>query len=223
MSGPTHGKAQAAAASTSTPQAAGSVLQRQSARGGHAPQRTVPGIVRFRDVLVHADRTAATFAQAVNGNADTVGRDVVFDAAQYQPHDRGGRELIAHELTHLVQRRFKLPASPEMDDGVSKTGKESPDYDSYDIRSQDLDEFKTRHQFLPYDELSITWLRSQRHGWASHRSEQPLNRVRHQRQVDLHLRSTGRRQRSATAVAAVRGRYRAAGTLGSEGLSDGLR
>lgn len=59
----------------------------------------------FANVRVHADAEAAQSARAVNALAYTVGRDVVFDAGQYAPATRAGQELLAHELTHVVQQR----------------------------------------------------------------------------------------------------------------------
>jgi hypothetical protein len=58
----------------------------------------------FSGVRVHADALAAESAQAVNALAYTVGRDVVFDSGQYVPGTSQGRQLIAHELTHVVQQ-----------------------------------------------------------------------------------------------------------------------
>jgi hypothetical protein len=58
----------------------------------------------FAGVRVHADATAADSAQALNARAYTVGRDVVFAHGQYQPATTRGRQLIAHELAHVVQQ-----------------------------------------------------------------------------------------------------------------------
>jgi hypothetical protein len=60
----------------------------------------------FSQVRVHTDAKAAESALAVNALACTVGRDIVFGAGQYAPDTTGaGRQLIAHELTHVVQQR----------------------------------------------------------------------------------------------------------------------
>jgi hypothetical protein len=56
-------------------------------------------------VRVHTDARAAESAQAVNALAYTVGCDVVFGAGQYAPSTSNGRQLLAHELTHVVQQR----------------------------------------------------------------------------------------------------------------------
>lgn len=55
-------------------------------------------------VRVHSDAQAAESARAVNALAYTVGRDVVFGAAQYAPATARGRALLAHELAHVVQQ-----------------------------------------------------------------------------------------------------------------------
>lgn len=59
----------------------------------------------FSAVRVHTDVRAAEAARAVNAVAYTVGRDVVFGAGQYAPGTAGGRRLLAHELTHVVQQQ----------------------------------------------------------------------------------------------------------------------
>ena len=58
----------------------------------------------FSQVRVHTDSRAAESAQAVNALAYTVGRDIVFGAGQYAPQSSPGRNLLAHELTHVVQQ-----------------------------------------------------------------------------------------------------------------------
>jgi len=58
----------------------------------------------FAGVRVHTGAKAAESARALNARAYTVGRDVVFAQGQYQPATTSGRQLIAHELTHVVQQ-----------------------------------------------------------------------------------------------------------------------
>lgn len=58
----------------------------------------------FSRVRIHTDARAADSAEAVNALAYTVGRDVVFRAGRYAPGTAAGRELLAHELTHIVQQ-----------------------------------------------------------------------------------------------------------------------
>jgi hypothetical protein len=73
----------------------------------------------FSRVRVHTDAKAAESALAVSAAAYTVGADVVFGAGTYAPATAGGRRLLAHELTHVVQQRGPvLSASPL---GISAT------------------------------------------------------------------------------------------------------
>ncbi len=60
--------------------------------------------VDFSGVRVHSDAAAASSARAIDATAYTVGRDVVFAAEAYRPHSSAGRELLAHELAHVVQQ-----------------------------------------------------------------------------------------------------------------------
>ncbi len=59
----------------------------------------------FSQVRVHTDAKAANSAMAVKSLAYTVGRDIVFGVGQYQPKIATGLQLLAHELTHVVQQR----------------------------------------------------------------------------------------------------------------------
>ena len=59
----------------------------------------------FGDVRVHTGARAAAAARSVHAQAFTVGRDIVFDSGRYAPGSAEGRQLIAHELTHVVQQR----------------------------------------------------------------------------------------------------------------------
>jgi hypothetical protein len=58
----------------------------------------------FSDVRVHTDSRAAESADALAANAYTTGRDIYFAAGKYAPASRDGRHLLAHELTHTVQK-----------------------------------------------------------------------------------------------------------------------
>ena len=58
----------------------------------------------FSGVKVHTDSNAAHIARSVNAKAFTVGRDVIFGSGQFSPETTGGKKLLAHELTHVVQQ-----------------------------------------------------------------------------------------------------------------------
>ncbi len=57
------------------------------------------------DVRIHHDDHAAALSRAVSARAFTVGRDIFFGAGEYQPSHADGRELLTHELAHVVQQR----------------------------------------------------------------------------------------------------------------------
>jgi hypothetical protein len=58
----------------------------------------------FGRVRVHTDARSTASAAALSASAYTVGPHVVFGAGQYSPASSEGRQLIAHELTHVVQQ-----------------------------------------------------------------------------------------------------------------------
>ncbi|MGD2114839.1 MAG: DUF4157 domain-containing protein [Acidobacteriota bacterium] len=58
----------------------------------------------FAGVRIHDDSRAQALARSVHARAFTVGRDVVLGAGEPAPGTPGGRRLLAHELTHVVQQ-----------------------------------------------------------------------------------------------------------------------
>jgi len=59
----------------------------------------------FGRVRIHADETAAAGARQLRARAYTVGADVVFGRGEYAPQTSEGRQLLAHELAHVVQQQ----------------------------------------------------------------------------------------------------------------------
>jgi hypothetical protein len=58
----------------------------------------------FSGVRVHADADSHQLNQAIQARAFTTGQDIFFRQGEYQPDNQGGQELLAHELTHVVQQ-----------------------------------------------------------------------------------------------------------------------
>ncbi|MBE9209429.1 DUF4157 domain-containing protein [Nostoc sp. LEGE 06077] len=58
----------------------------------------------FSSVRIHADSQADQLNQSIQAKAFTTGQDVFFRQGAYKPGSRGGQELLAHELTHVVQQ-----------------------------------------------------------------------------------------------------------------------
>jgi hypothetical protein len=66
----------------------------------------------FTDVRVHHDDHAAALNRAVSARAFAVGGDIFFGAGEYRPDTAGGRELLTHELAHVVQQRSAPRSGP---------------------------------------------------------------------------------------------------------------
>lgn len=78
--------------------------------GGHAMDHATCGRMEssfgadFSGVRIHTDARADGLSQSLSARAFTTGRDVFFRQGEYNPGASGGRELLAHELTHVVQQ-----------------------------------------------------------------------------------------------------------------------
>lgn len=62
----------------------------------------------FSGVRVHTDDKAVQMNQQLKAQAFTHGKDVYFNQGKYNPESAGGKELLAHELTHVVQQNRGL-------------------------------------------------------------------------------------------------------------------
>lgn len=58
----------------------------------------------FSQVRLHTDALAERSTGDVDARAYTVGNHVVFGQSHFAPETRSGRQLLAHELTHVVQQ-----------------------------------------------------------------------------------------------------------------------
>jgi len=83
----------------------------QEKRGGgqnldSGVQRHMEGAfgANFNNVRVHTDTHSDDLNRSLNARAFTTGQDIFFRQGAYQPGSSTGRELIAHELTHVVQQ-----------------------------------------------------------------------------------------------------------------------
>jgi hypothetical protein len=88
----------------------------QSLRGGGSP---LPEPARsyfeprfghdFSRVRAHADPEASSLARSISARAFTVGNDIFFGSGELAPENQAGRELLAHELTHVIQQGSAWP------------------------------------------------------------------------------------------------------------------
>jgi len=65
-------------------------------------------------VRIHEDARARSWAEQLGAAAFTVGGDIYFGAGRYRPESVGGRRLIAHELTHVLQQSRSGPQIQRM-------------------------------------------------------------------------------------------------------------
>jgi hypothetical protein len=61
-------------------------------------------------VRIHTDEKAGELATLLNANAFTYGRHIVFGPEQFAPENPAGRDLLAHELTHVLQQTSTGPS-----------------------------------------------------------------------------------------------------------------
>ena len=58
----------------------------------------------FSDVRIHTDAQAGAATRSINARAFTLGRNVAFAKGEYDPQSTRGRNLMAHELAHVLQQ-----------------------------------------------------------------------------------------------------------------------
>ena len=58
----------------------------------------------FSGVKVHTDGNANQLNRSLHSRAFATGQDIFFKQGEYNPDNESGQELIAHELTHVVQQ-----------------------------------------------------------------------------------------------------------------------
>ncbi|MDX2098373.1 MAG: DUF4157 domain-containing protein [Leptolyngbyaceae cyanobacterium bins.59] len=58
----------------------------------------------FSGVKVHTDNESDHLNRSIHSRAFTTQQDVFFKQGEYNPETREGKELLAHELTHVVQQ-----------------------------------------------------------------------------------------------------------------------
>ena len=62
----------------------------------------------FSNVNIHNNSAAHDLNKQVNARAFTLGNDVYFGAGEYAPNTNSGKQLLAHELTHVVQQNSSV-------------------------------------------------------------------------------------------------------------------
>lgn len=91
----------------------------ESARSGGQPldaalQQGMSSVFEhdFGSVRVHESRESDALSRELGATAFTTGQDIFFRRGTYAPSSTSGRELLAHELTHVAQQGSGRVASP---------------------------------------------------------------------------------------------------------------
>lgn len=71
----------------------------------------------FGAVKLHTDAQSDTLNKSIQARAFTTGRDIFFRQGEYNPGSNDGQELLAHELTHVVQQ-----TNPPVSQRVQRVG-----------------------------------------------------------------------------------------------------
>jgi hypothetical protein len=87
-----------------------SILARRKGMGGELPedirlQMEKKMNTSFKDVRIHTDAEAEELCEQIHALAFTHGKDIYFNKGQFKPDSDSGKELLAHELTHVVQQQ----------------------------------------------------------------------------------------------------------------------
>ncbi len=114
----TGGAVQRKAAARGAPAADPARVEKAVDDGGRPLEAPVRAFMESRlgqsleHVRVHTDTRASESARSLEAQAYTVGPDIVFAHGRYAPHTPQGRELLAHELTHVLQQGAAPETAP---------------------------------------------------------------------------------------------------------------
>ena len=112
---------------------------------------------QFDDVKVHTDTEAAKLNRDLRAKAFTQGQDIYFGARQFTPKSDGGKHLLAHELTHVVQQKG-APALQRQEEDEAKLDL----YGVSDVTKPTM----TLYELRPYEPLLVEDDPSKLHGEA---------------------------------------------------------
>ncbi|MFQ5418814.1 MAG: DUF4157 domain-containing protein, partial [Anaerolineae bacterium] len=102
----------------------------------------------FSGVKVHTDSQSDTLNQSLQARAFTTGQDIFFRQGEYNPGGSGGQELLAHELTHVVQQTGggQLQRSPRNDKAQQEQAHEADSTDTASHQSPSTAETHSSHE-----------------------------------------------------------------------------
>ncbi|MBC7910203.1 MAG: DUF4157 domain-containing protein [Pyrinomonadaceae bacterium] len=101
----------------------------------------------FKNVSVHTDGESEVLNESLKARAFTTGQDVFFGRGQYNPQNAAGRELIAHELAHVVQQSGRGQHNPGTGVTLNSISSGSIQRDAADELKEELPEEKNKKTF----------------------------------------------------------------------------
>ncbi len=112
----------------------------------------------FSNVRLHTDNQAVQMSKMLNAQAFTVGNNIYFNTAKYDPIGRAGQLLLAHELTHTLQqnstvtRKPDIQQAPEMIQRYPQSGHlyaHTPKQKAYESHRDDVVNIQGMESFSP--------------------------------------------------------------------------
>jgi hypothetical protein len=87
-------------------------LKQTKGQGQPLPAKTQKEMARafqydFSHVTIHTGMEAVQMTRDIQAQAFTHGNDIYFNEGKYNPESSSGKQLLAHELTHVVQQHSK--------------------------------------------------------------------------------------------------------------------
>ena len=95
-----------------------SKIEKSSGKGNTLPRNTLTEMSRsfgtdFSNVKIHADSEAVQMNRELGAQAFTHGNDIFFNSGKFNTDTADGKQLLAHELTHVVQQNNKIQKQEE--------------------------------------------------------------------------------------------------------------
>jgi hypothetical protein len=125
----------------------------------------------FSGVRVHANAHADGLNRSLQARAFTVGQDIYFRQGEYSPGSSTGRELLAHELTHVVQQSPGTVQTKPEEGGCSCGGTAAREPQTKLSVSQPGDQFEQEA-----DRVASAVMHQEVHGSAEASSATPVQR-----------------------------------------------
>jgi hypothetical protein len=87
----------------------------------------------FSGVRIHNNPDSAILNRHLNSQAFTTGNNIYFGNGKYNPDTSGGKQLLAHELTHVVQQKSNCNLLQRQGDDPQKV------QEAYEKKMEDID------------------------------------------------------------------------------------